>query len=464
MQSEAPHEDGAGDHSGQTYDEQPATKRARADKGTVIETATATKRSGKRKQSLGLIVTVPIDILLEIFSHLEPVDLLHLFRTNKAFHKVLSANKAVWKAARANRGGVPDCMPGMSEAEWANLLFGRDNSHCQECGKKGIFPMNFGIRRRVCPFCINEHLVCNKNFSCNLPQYDPIIMDLIPSTDYAGDDYDHYHMNKSTADCKLFWTHDIVKMAQELKAYLKPGAEQALEDFKQSRKKLVNFDVKQFVVLGPDDDDSLRLSRAREFRAQNTVLFQARLVDLGRDAKDVACMFERHHYGVLDKELTDARWKRLIPKVERKLAALQEQWRLEKQRDTSNKRKSCLLDMYKKYAQPLPQATIPPHEEFFKLCDVAEFINSPPTGDEKSDIQPCSAFAERIPELRAEYVHKIKLELTQLLALSTNVVHHGFGEDMLFIDGFGKVQSKFYCMICQYILQKYNTHARAKWH
>jgi hypothetical protein len=104
----------------------------------------------------------------------------------------------------------------------------------------------------------------------------------------AGDDYDHYHMNESTADCKLFWTHDIVKMAQELKAYLKPGAEQALEDFKQSRKKLVNFDVKvrfpQAALLNltaskhaavcsawSDDDDSLRLSRAREFRAQNTV-------------------------------------------------------------------------------------------------------------------------------------------------------------------------------------------------
>jgi hypothetical protein len=69
----------------------------------------------------------------QIFSLLEPVDLLYLFRTNKAFHNVLSANNAVWKAARANRGGVPDCISGMSEAEWANLLFGHDDSHCQVC-------------------------------------------------------------------------------------------------------------------------------------------------------------------------------------------------------------------------------------------------------------------------------------------------------------------------------------------
>ncbi|KIK40722.1 hypothetical protein CY34DRAFT_13513 [Suillus luteus UH-Slu-Lm8-n1] len=424
MQSEVPYEDGAGDYSGETYDEQPATKRARADKGTVTETATAKKRSGKRKQSLGLIVTVPIDIILEIFSHLEPVDLLHLFRTNKAFHKVLSANKAVWKAARANRGGVPDCMPGMSEAEWANLLFGRDNSHCQECGEKGIFSMNFGIRRRVCPFCINEHLVCNKNFSCNLPQYDPIIMDLILSTDYAGDDYDHYHMNESTADCKLFWTHDIVSMAKELEAYLKPGAEQALEDFKQSRKKYVDFDVEHAAVcsIWSNNDDSLRLRRARELRGLNSLLFQARLVDLGHDSKDVERMFGRHHYGVLDKELTDTRWKRLIPKVERKLAELQEEWRLEKQKDTSHRRESHLLDVYQKYTQTFPQATVPHPQDFLKLGDIAEFIKSPPTGDEESDIQPCSAFVERIPELRAEYMHKIKLELTRLLALPTDVV------------------------------------------
>jgi hypothetical protein len=78
-------------------------------------------------------------------------------------------------------------------------------------------------------------------------------------------------------------------MAKELEAYLKPGAEQALEDFKQSRKKYVNFDVKvrflQVVLRNltaskhtevcsawSAKDDSCRLSRALEFRDQNTVL------------------------------------------------------------------------------------------------------------------------------------------------------------------------------------------------
>ncbi|KAG1776968.1 hypothetical protein EV702DRAFT_1278855 [Suillus placidus] len=417
--SEASSEDDAGGYGGETHipDKQPATKRARADKGTDTGTAPAAKGSGRKKKTPSLIVTVPIDVLLEIFGLLEPVDLLQLFRVHKAFRKVLSSNNAVsvWKAARVNRGGVPDCIPGMSEVEWANLLFG--GSQCQECGKKGIWRIDFGIRRRLCPPCFNENLVCDSAFPYEFSGYDPIIMDLIPFSNIGGDDHDHI------TGCKFFWSDDVLNMAKELKVYLKPGAEQALEDFKQSRKKYVDSDIDHIKVCDAwaDEDNSRQISRAREFRSQNTWLFQARLVDLGHDAEDVERMFDRHHYGVLDKELTDARWKHLIPKVERKLAKLQEAWRLENQRNASSDREFELLAMYQKYVRPLPQAIIPPPETFLKLCDVAEFIKSPPDGDEESDIQPCHAFAERIPEFCVEYKHKRKLELTRLLALSTDV-------------------------------------------
>ncbi|KAG1878284.1 hypothetical protein F4604DRAFT_603055 [Suillus subluteus] len=390
--SEAPSEDDTGDYGPETYipDRQPAAKRARTDKGIDTGTAPAAKGSGRRKKTPGLIVTVPTDILLEIFGLLEPVDLLHLFRTNKAFRKVLSSYHAVWKAARVNRGGVPDCLPGMSEVEWADLLF--DSSHCEECGKKGIWEIDFGIRRRVCPPCLNENSI-------------------------RADDRDH-------TGCKSFWSADVLEMAKELEVYLKPGAEQALEVFKQSRKKYADSDTDHIAVCSAwsDEDSNRQLSRARELRSQNTELFQARLVDLGHDAKDVERMFERHHYGVLDKELTDARWKRLIPKVERKLAELQEEWRLENQRKVSGVRESRLMDMYQKYVRPLPQAITPPSQDFLKLCDVAEFIKSPPTGDTEGDIQPCYTFAERFSEFCAEYMHKRKLELTRLLTLSTDVL------------------------------------------
>ncbi|KAG1799737.1 uncharacterized protein HD556DRAFT_1344524 [Suillus plorans] len=417
--SEAPGEEAVGDNGGETYipDKQPVAKRVRTDKGTVIGTALAVKRSGRRKKTLSLIVTVPIDILLEICSFLEPVDLLHLFHAHTAFHKVLSSNHAVsvWKAARVNRGGVPDCMPGMSEAEWADLLFG--GSDCDECGKKRVWDIDFGIRRRVCQPCLNENLVGKSAFPFVFPEYDLIILDLIPFSSIGVEDYDHDYI--VDLSCKFFWSDDIEKMAKELEVYLKPGAEQALEDFKQSRKKYVDSDSNHIAVCDAwvANDRAQQSLRADELRSQNTKLFQARLVDLGHDAEDVERMFDHHHYGVLDKEFTDARWKRLIPKVERKLAQLQEEWRLEHQRRVSSIRESALLTMYDKYVWPLPQGIIPPPKDLLELCDIAEFIKSPPTRGTKND-----AFDAQIPQLCAEYMHKKKLELTGLLTLSTDAV------------------------------------------
>ncbi|KAG2153723.1 uncharacterized protein EDB93DRAFT_210913 [Suillus bovinus] len=417
--SEVPGKDGVADHGGDTHtsDKQPAAKRARADQGSDTGTAPGAKDFGTKKKILDPLFTVPIDILLEIFGHLEPLDLLRLFRTHKAFRQVLSSNHAasVWKAARVNRGGVPDCVPGMSEIEWAELLF--NNSCCEECGKKGIWRIDFGLRRRICRLCLNEDLVCDEAFSYDFPEYDPIILDFIPFSSIRVDDHDHN-------DCRMFWPKDIERMAKELEPYLKPGAEQALEDFKQSRKKYIDSNIDHISICDAwtGKDNQRRLERARQLRDQNSELFVARLIALGHNAKDVKRMFDRRHYGILDKELTDARWKRLIPKVEYKLAELQEEWRLQRQSEVSFLRQSRLLTLYNKYVLPLPQGIIPPVADFLKLSDVAEFIKSPRAEDGASDYPPCDAFAERIPEFYAEYMNKRKLELTRLLALSADAV------------------------------------------
>lgn len=67
----------------------------------------------------------------QIFSRLEPADLLSLARTSKNFRKTLMSRKAasIWKAARRQMLGVPTCPSDVSEPRWANLLFG--GSKCQ---------------------------------------------------------------------------------------------------------------------------------------------------------------------------------------------------------------------------------------------------------------------------------------------------------------------------------------------
>ncbi|KAG2150974.1 hypothetical protein DEU56DRAFT_779439 [Suillus clintonianus] len=410
--NEAFGEDSAGEYDEETREGQPAKKRARADQGTG--TASTAKGPGRRKKTLSDIVTMPIDILLEIFGLLEPVDLLSLSLTNTAFREILLSNNAVWKTARVNHG-VPDCMPGMSEVKWANLLFG--GYQCHECGAKGFHRMYLGIKRRLCHSCVNDNLVASySEYIQDVEDDDPDIVDLVPFTYFGGRAF-------SNADVRLFWSDDVRKMVEQLEVYhkdadmFKPGAKQALEDFKQSRKKYVDSVVNHAAICDDwaDKDREGQRSRVHKFRDYIKKLVEDRLVVLGHSVEDVERMFVRHHYGVLDKELTDTRWKLLLPKIERKLSELKEGWRLEEQRE----RKVLLLNMYERYVRPLPRAIIPPQEDFLKLCDVAEFINSPPTGNWRSDVQP---LADRIPGLCAEYLHSRKLALTQLLALSTDVL------------------------------------------
>lgn len=412
----------SGSEYGETYKKQPAKKRARAAKALNTGMVPATKGSSRKKKTLSLIVTMPIDILFEIFVLLEPEDLLYLSRASKAFRKVLLSDNAVsvWKAARVNRGGVPDCMPGMSEVSWASLLFG--GSQCCVCGTKGIKRVDFGIRRRVCTSCLKKNLVYKPNFLSKFPDFDPIIMDLIPFTNIGG--WAHGH----TSGSKFFWSDDVLQMAAQLGMYqkdvhmFKPGAKKRLEDFKQSRERCVDSVVNHAVVCKAwvAEDDKRRLLAVTKLRSQNKELIKARLVHLGHDAHEVAYMFNHPVYS-LSKELTDARWKRLLPRLERNLSELKEQYRLENQRNASSRRRMDLRQVYSDCVRQLRRNLRPSAESFLKLRDVAEFINSPPSANRESDIRACRAFADKFPEFYTGYIHQTKLELTQLLYPSTGV-------------------------------------------
>jgi hypothetical protein len=55
-----------------------------------------------KKGALKFMKEIPIDVLLEIFSQLEPIDLLHFSRVSKSLHDLLTSNNTlfVWKSVR----------------------------------------------------------------------------------------------------------------------------------------------------------------------------------------------------------------------------------------------------------------------------------------------------------------------------------------------------------------------------
>ncbi|EIN11005.1 hypothetical protein PUNSTDRAFT_64519 [Punctularia strigosozonata HHB-11173 SS5] len=73
---------------------------------------------------------MPLDILYEIFSYLAPADILNLSWTSKGLHDALVRRSAqyVWKRARANVPGLPDCPEDLTEPAYARLCF---DDHCE---------------------------------------------------------------------------------------------------------------------------------------------------------------------------------------------------------------------------------------------------------------------------------------------------------------------------------------------
>ncbi|OAX41097.1 hypothetical protein K503DRAFT_864114 [Rhizopogon vinicolor AM-OR11-026] len=421
-------EDSGSEYGRETF-KKPVKKRAKAVKVAVKKAVPAAKAkvsgSSRQKNTLSLIVTMPLDVLFEIFDLLQPSDLLHLSRTNKAFCEVLSSNNAasVWKTVRVNRGGIPDCMPGMSEVQWANLFFG--GSQCHVCGVSKILRIDFGIRCRACTRCLKKNLVFESSFSSKFPGFNPLIMDLIPFANIGG--WAHGHASGS----KFFWSADVFQMAEQFGAYQKDaymgkrGAKQALEVFMELRRKYVVSVINHAAVCNTwvNEDRKRHLNDIAELRSQNDKLIRVRLLDLGHNTQDVERLFLCRDIDI-DKELTDARWKRLLPNIERKLSEVKEERRLEEQMKASSARRGHLMLIYiacVRQFRATQWASMPIYKEFFKFPDVAEFIDSLPSDGQDSEACRIMMDRLRVPELCAEYVYQKKLALAQLLASSSDI-------------------------------------------
>lgn len=107
---------------------------------------------------LAALMNLPLDVLFEVFGHLNPLDILRLARTTKEFRRVLMhrSSMSVWKNARDNVPNMPDCPPFWTEPHYANLAF---DPHCHECGAPGVRNVDWRIGRRICAKCSKTCMV-----------------------------------------------------------------------------------------------------------------------------------------------------------------------------------------------------------------------------------------------------------------------------------------------------------------
>ncbi|KAL1727605.1 hypothetical protein EV714DRAFT_286333 [Schizophyllum commune] len=154
----------------------PAKKR-KAPASTKKGKASANSQPQRRrvKGSLERLTDMPFDILLEIFSHLDPASLLSITRTTKVLRALLldKSTIQIWRDSLSRVDGAPGAhipeTPGsgppgspiklpddLSEPAFTALAFGH---HCQFCASPHGTQILWTARLRYCKKCIPEHFI-----------------------------------------------------------------------------------------------------------------------------------------------------------------------------------------------------------------------------------------------------------------------------------------------------------------
>ncbi|KAF8162829.1 hypothetical protein B0H34DRAFT_794600 [Crassisporium funariophilum] len=116
----------------------------------------------RRAGSLEPMFDMPLDVLFECFGYLEPKDLLHLSWTSKNLREILMSCSSitVWQQARSHIDWLPDCPQGLSEPQYAKVIF---DSSCHYCGVKNAKSSREGLLPvRCCSKCCVDQLLCLK--------------------------------------------------------------------------------------------------------------------------------------------------------------------------------------------------------------------------------------------------------------------------------------------------------------
>ncbi|CAE6458867.1 unnamed protein product [Rhizoctonia solani] len=152
-----------------------------------------TNLSGKQEDSSpttyrDAFIRLPVEVLIEIISHLLPVDVISLSRCNKFFRNWLMSqtSRYIWASTMENIEDLPACPPDMSEPYYSALLF---MPSCTICGESKDCELYLKLRLRLCGTCRSNYLMTIRRFprgedySCFPEELDDLVHNV---TEYTG--------------------------------------------------------------------------------------------------------------------------------------------------------------------------------------------------------------------------------------------------------------------------------------
>ncbi|KAF7423945.1 hypothetical protein PC9H_009243 [Pleurotus ostreatus] len=209
-------------------------------KCTELEVEVSSKRrvtSARRKESLSLLPAVPFDVLMEV----RILYSLHLCICNTRSQTGVStpeSNRYHRLVPNFERIQGPSLVEevdfNLSEPAYAVLLFGAPN--CYDCGRRNIYRIDFGLRRRLCLRCMRVGLVFEKDLNTDFPGSDPMLLELIPYTHYCTSSIGAGYACGYHSTGRFFHSDDIVKMRNNLEALERAGDPTATNEFLQAQR------------------------------------------------------------------------------------------------------------------------------------------------------------------------------------------------------------------------------------
>ncbi|KAF8671659.1 hypothetical protein RHS04_08153 [Rhizoctonia solani] len=115
-------------------------------------TVARSENSNHAQGGLGSLVALPVEVLVQILTYLQPAELMTLARLSKQLRTMLMDpnSRFIWQKVISNFPGLPPCPRDVSEPKYVSLLF---SETCSSCGTSSTVPMDPYIMARLCHTC-----------------------------------------------------------------------------------------------------------------------------------------------------------------------------------------------------------------------------------------------------------------------------------------------------------------------
>ncbi|GLB43697.1 hypothetical protein LshimejAT787_1402090 [Lyophyllum shimeji] len=351
-------------------------------KNARLDKRSAPLRRTSSRGRLAPLISLPMDVLFEIFGHLLPLDVLHVARATKEFRRVLLHRSAItiWKAALANVPELPECPPEMSLPAWANLVF---DLHCHNCGNshaKNV--VDFILRVRLCGPCSKLCLLSSKYFDEEETK-DKLILKCVPFSKWNKgavtscliSDRDEFLKKLGNPNCNR--QEFIDSRRAEVKSRIEHGkrCHSWLDEQTEAREKEL---------------DDIKLKRKNAIIDKLADLGYAEEIDYMSDLEDrVMCgvaesgvqLLSKHPSVRIAMPLTEQGWSNIKSKMVKYMEAVKAQMLQEDRLKLLETRKEKALDAWHTYCQKnvavVLSRPIPSPVDILALQKVQDMVNLP---------------------------------------------------------------------------------------